>query len=148
MMFNGSRWSQLRFPARVLKTLSRVYDDAPHDVLTGLKTPESPSERVNNAESIAEAVWTTLAEHGVVLPPIHEAYVLARPFDDGEVRLVVLSGSRVVYNTIWAMQRNIEALVAYVHDLERAIRAFATVVSTPASSGHGAAGIHSQEVNP
>lgn len=89
---------RLKFFVTVLKTYSDNIDESLRDTIARLRHSESPLENGNLVEDLAEATWSALQQQGVALHSFASVYFLGRPFDDGEVRLVILHHTTVVFN--------------------------------------------------
>ena len=61
-----------------------------HTVLADLTLSVDPLTAATRVEDLAEATWQAVAERGADLPSSPSPYILARPFADGEARLIVL----------------------------------------------------------
>jgi hypothetical protein len=60
------------------------------------------------------------------LPDTRHFRFVARPFDDGEPRLVICNDAKVVGNVIWPARGSLDAWVAAMSALAETLRAFPT----------------------
>lgn len=100
-----------------------------HNVLEDIQTPADDSfsllDQANLVEVIAESVWGVVMQEDVGLPDTATVYFVARPFDDGEPRLVICNDTVVVANMIWPARGSLDEWIDAVTKLASTLRAFA-----------------------
>ncbi len=72
---------------------------------------------------MAEATWRVLHREDPTLADSVTIYFLARPFDDGDARLVVIERDHVIFNDCWPLAGTLKDWKNAVTDLAACIRA-------------------------
>ena len=101
-------------------------DDALRDTTAFLRSPGTPLEQATVVEDLARSTWQVLIQDGVPLPlatPYH--YFLARPYDDGEARLVICTATHVVINDLWPLSGSLPDWFRAMTGLAEALQAYA-----------------------
>lgn len=96
------------------------------DALVNLRGTGTPLEQATVVEDLARSTWHVLIQDGVSLPlatPYH--YFLARPYDDGEARLVICTATQVVINDLWPLSGSLTDWFRTITGLAEALQAYA-----------------------
>jgi hypothetical protein len=112
---------------QVLDLYAENVGDNLHTVLSDLRIAVDPITAAKRVEYLAEATWQAVARRGIDLPPARQVYFLARPFDDGEARLIVLAAHHIVYNDVWITAGKLS-------DWERCVEGLATTIEHSAAA--------------
>lgn len=123
--------SRLPFLMAVLNAYSEITEDPIRETVTIMRIGGSPMENASFVENLAQAVWMAVRGEGLPLAPPARIYFLGRPFDDGEVRLIVLEGDQVIFNDVWISTGRLRDWLAQFADLAEAIRSRAQRISVP-----------------
>lgn len=92
-----------------------------HTVLADLPIAVDPLTAATRVEDLAEATWQAVAERGADLPSSPSPYILARPFADGEARLIVLFQHDIVFNDVWITSGSLSEWKRCVNNLATAL---------------------------
>ncbi len=102
----------MSYPYRVIAEHlinTRTNDPITHDhlraLIATLRYPENPLERATTLEDVARATLAVfVAQHSMLTTAqrrvFDTAWCIARPFDNGEARLIICSSTRVLYNAV------------------------------------------------
>lgn len=71
------------------------------EVLASFRTPHDPLTLAHQVEVVAQAVWRAARQAGAPLPPPDRWHFVARPYEDGTVRLVIFSSDHVLVDERW-----------------------------------------------
>ena len=71
------------------------------EVLAASRTPHDPFTLAHQVEAVAQSVWRAARQAGAPLPPPDRWHFVARPYEDGSVRLVIFSAARVLVDERW-----------------------------------------------
>ena len=115
--------TQLKFFMTVLRTVSTDYEQNLHDTVYTLRYPDSLVSQASLLEDVAEATWRVLHREDPTLADSVTIYFLARPFDDGDARLVVIERDHVIFNDCWPLAGTLKDWKDAVTDLAACIRA-------------------------
>lgn len=125
---------RLKFLMAVLHAYSAITGEPVRNGVTVMRVGGSPMENATVVEDVGQATWEAVKGEGLPLAPRAQVYFLARAFDDGEARLVVLERERVIFNEIWQCQGNLRDWLTQCEDLAQAIRQRAQWVSMSTAS--------------
>lgn len=125
---------RLTFLMAVLHAYSGITGDPIRDAVTVMRVGGSPTENATMVEDIAQATWEAVKGEGLPLALPARVYFLARAFDDGEARLIVLERDRVIFNDLWKCQGSLRDWLTQCESLAQAIRRRAQWVSMSTAS--------------
>jgi len=79
--------------------------DRLRELIAALQYPESPLERATTLEDVARATLAVFVVQQSPLSPAQRrvfetAWCIARPFDNGEARLIICTSTRALYNAV------------------------------------------------
>lgn len=100
--------------------------DTLHDTLVTLRSPGTPLEQATLVEDLARATWRVLVQDGVSLPIETPYYFLARPYDDGEARLVICTATQVILNDLWPTAGPLRDWYRAINNLAETLQDYAT----------------------
>lgn len=120
---------RLTFLMAVLHAYSALTGDSVREAVVVMRLGGSPMENATLVESMAEATWEAVRAEGLPLARTAQIYFLARAFDGGEARLIVLERDRVIFNDIWQCQGSLRDWLTQCQNLAQAIRDRAQWVS-------------------
>ena len=120
---------RLTFLMAVLHAYSAITEEPVRDAVAVMRVGGSPLENATLVEAVAEATWEAVKAEGLPLARTAQIYFLARAFDGGEARLIVLERDHVIFNDVWRCQGSLRDWLTQCQDLAQAIRARAQWVS-------------------
>ena len=116
----------------VLQQLSRDRSQDLRDTLGDLQNAEELLERAALVEDLADAAWAIAQASGLALPVSRHVRFIGRPYDDGDVRLVIIDRGMVALNDVWPSRAPLKDWYAVIQEFMKHLNRYAIVHPVPA----------------
>ena len=116
----------------VLQQLSHDRNQELRDTLGDLQNAEELLERAALVEDLADAAWAIAQASGLALPVSRHVRFIGRPYDDGDVRLVIIDRGMVALNDVWPSRAPLKDWYAVIQEFMKHLNRYAIVHPVPA----------------